>query len=84
MRELLIEIGEDVGFTYDNTTETFSPEPTGSRRALNQKEDLKIENYNMIGMIIFYFSSAMWVISYLRLIFTDITTYNYPVGPNTP
>ena len=54
------------------------PEPTGSSVALNQKEGL-IETNSLIGVtIFFYLMSLFWLISYLKLICTDISTYNFP------
>lgn len=77
-RVILIEIGRSNGFKYDPATNNWSPEPTARWNALNQEDDFVSIGAIMPAMIAFYVMSALWLISYLQLICTDITSHNYP------
>lgn len=67
-----------MNFRYDALTDTWEPTPTGRLQALTQKDDL-VNMKAFIGVTIaFYVVSLLWLVSYFKLICTDITTYNFP------
>lgn len=75
-REHLIELANEEGFKYNAESQKWSPELDESSPFL-QTEDFIDSSGLMIPAIVFYTFALLWLISYLRLICTDVKSTNY-------
>ena len=76
-KETLIEIGRKQQYIYNRETQKYEPTPVGSYADLMKEPDVKFGSLVAVA-VIFYLMSACWLVSYLKMICTDITSRNKP------
>lgn len=79
-QDIIINIAQEQGYKYFKANQSFYPQVT-------QSDFLQtsgfIYNQNLwLCPILFYFFSIMWVVSYFRLLFTDIQNKDYVEDPS--
>lgn len=79
---VLIEMAEEMGYTYDASIQNFRPLLDGKSPFLQQDNFLKNQDILWVPALLFYFFSLLWLCSYFRLICTDIEYNRRPKYPD--